>query len=193
MPCSMLPNIPVLRTLPRLSLHACVFKLFNLWSTLPIHLLVFIDQPTAQNHAEHRDQQAKCSRDPHSLPVEWLLACREHICPQQRTALSHCRQNRISTCPFTFRRMDVRHPRQKQSHRRENLHRQEDAEVPRASGVCRRVDDEPDACQSGCQGAEGPTHLEFVRQPAEENDCEEAEDIWRSREALGLDASLSKT
>lgn len=84
--------------------------------------------------------------------------------------------------------MDIRHPRQKQRDRREDLHRQENAKVPRASGVSRCVDDEPNSCQGGCEGAEGASHFELVGQPAEGDDREEAEDVGRGGEALGLDA-----
>jgi hypothetical protein len=84
--------------------------------------------------------------------------------------------------------MDIRNPSQQQRHRRENLDRQENAKVPRPRRRCCRVDDEPCACQGRCEGAEGPAQLEFVREPAEGDDGEEAEDVGRGGEALALDA-----
>ena len=84
--------------------------------------------------------------------------------------------------------MNIRDPGQQQRHGREDLDAQEDAEVARAGRGRRRVDDEAYPRQRRCEGAEGPAHLELVREPAEGDDGQEAEDVGRGGEALALDS-----
>lgn len=84
--------------------------------------------------------------------------------------------------------MDIRNPGQQQRHRSKNLHRQENAEITRSRRRCRRVDDESYPCQGGCESAEGSSHLELVREPAEGDYGEETEDVGRGGQALALDA-----
>lgn len=105
---------------------------------------------------------------------------------QQRPTLAHRSQNGIPARALTLRGVDIRRPRQQQRHRRKHQNAQEDAEVARADGRGRGLDDEADGRKPGRQRDEGPAHLESVRQPADADDVEEAEEVGRGGEAVGL-------
>jgi hypothetical protein len=65
---------------------------------------------------------------------------------KQRPTLPHRSQHRITPRAPRLGRMDIRNPSQQQRHRSENLHRKENAEVPRSRRRRRRVDDESYPC-----------------------------------------------
>lgn len=98
----------------------------------------------------------------------------------ERSTLSKRRQNGVSTSSFAFGGVYVRSPRQQQRNRRKDQDAEEDAKVPWCHGCSRRFDDEADRCQSSGQGDEGSPHLQAIRQPADEDDVEEAEEVGRS-------------
>lgn len=83
--------------------------------------------------------------------------------------------------------MQIRIPSQQQSHRCENPHRQEYRCISRCRGIRRCVDDESHSRDCGREGNEGTTHFVSIGEPAEEDDHEEAEDVGRRGEAVGLD------
>lgn len=62
-----------------LSFDAGLLVLLDLWHAFFCHLLVLVDQPTAEDNAEDSYEEAESCGDPHALPVVWRFGAGEDV------------------------------------------------------------------------------------------------------------------